>query len=210
MFCFCLLFILNHLSVFCSLSVFSLCLSPYFLPIIILSSFFFSQGILQAHATMDTSKSLCSPSSLLICLFSFVFNICFSVLIFLHLGLSNLNLKFYFSSYSSVASLSPFLWILLMCVFPYGYIFSPDFLFGSFSAFPYFNFLIPSLIPLMCSTFATLILQFFFSFFSFISYHPVSKSEQQCNNKIISSIISLRIAWEYSFFIVLFLSDELQ
>lgn len=65
------------------------------------------------------------PSSLLICLFSFVFNICFSVLIFLHLSLSYQNFNFYFSSYSSVASLSPLLWMLLIHIFSYGYTFSP-------------------------------------------------------------------------------------
>ena len=99
--------------------------------------FFFSQGILQAHATMDSSLSLCSPTSLLICLVSSVFSICFSILIFLHLGLSYLNFRFYFSPYTSVASVSfamdySYLFFLLWIYF------SPDFLFGPFSVFHLF------------------------------------------------------------------------
>ena len=105
-----------HLS-FMTPSIFS----PYYY-----TCFFFSQGILQAHATMDSSLSLCSPTSLLICLFSSVFSICFSILIFLHLGLSYLNFRFYFSLILLLL-LFPLLWIILICFFSYGYIFPPTF-----------------------------------------------------------------------------------
>lgn len=147
--------------------------SPYYY-----TCFFFSQGILQAHATMDSSLSLCSPRSLLICLFSFVFSICFSILIFFHLGLSYLNFRFYFSAYTSVASLFP-----LLSVFSLMDIFFPPTSYLVLSQFStYFDFLIPSLIPLRCSTFAILSL---YSFPHFSSLYLIIQLVSHSYNAII-------------------------
>lgn len=99
----------------------------------------------------------------------------------------------------------------LMCIFCYGYIPIYVFLtlFDPYSA-PSFKKLLSSLSDSADVFHIYHPHSIFFSFFSYISYHPVSKSQRQYNNKIISSIISLKIAWEYSFSILLFLSDELQ
>lgn len=151
--------------------------SPYYY-----TCFFFSQGILQAHATMDSSLSLCSPRSLLICLFSLVFSICFSILSFF---------TWVFLTWIS-GFISLLILLLLLCFLCYGLFLSVFSLMDIF--FPptsylvlsqlsiYFNFLIPSLIPLRCSTFAILSL---YSFPHFSSLYLIIQLVSHSYNAII-------------------------
>lgn len=138
-----------------------------FFPIILISYLFYLPIHLSEPCISGVSLVSFFPLVVcLICLRSFIFKICFSVLVILTSVLLELN--FYFSYFSVAFSYSLALdpmCISLMSV----YIFSDPF-FGPFAGFLYFNFFISFPIPLMFSTFSFWILKFFFFIFSLVYF----------------------------------------